>query len=143
MRSANYNKYAKKHKEWVCLNIENWLRVKLISINTNQRNRRRNITIDITVNNLIDTFKKQNGKCALTNVAMTHEPGLKAASVDRIDSNGGYTRDNIQLVCKAINLGKNTHSNDDIKSFIEDVLSASRSNSVKIQVALENKNGRT
>jgi hypothetical protein len=28
------------------------------------------------------------------------------ASVDRIDSNGGYTHDNVQLVCVRINLMK-------------------------------------
>lgn len=37
-----------------------------------------------------------------------------AISLDRIDSTGDYTCDNIQLVCRAINLAKNTYQNSEI-----------------------------
>ena len=36
------------------------------------------------------------------------------ASVDRIDSNRGYVEDNVQLVCKAVNLMKNELTMDEL-----------------------------
>ena len=35
------------------------------------------------------------------------------ASIDRIDSSKGYTKDNIQIVTKTINLAKRSLSDDD------------------------------
>jgi hypothetical protein len=48
----------------------------------------------------------------------TKEHDYTAASVDRIDSTRGYTRDNIQLVCKAINLGKKNFKDSRIAELI-------------------------
>lgn len=61
------------------------------------------------INELID---KQRGKCALTGVEMTygrdsdHILNIYNVSVDRIDSNRGYTRDNIQLISVMANKAK-------------------------------------
>ena len=45
---------------------------------------------------------------------MTHtRNSLFDVSIDRIDSSKGHVRGNIQLVCKFINLGKGTHTNED------------------------------
>lgn len=118
-RLINRDKYNENHKKWVKANIENWLRVKLISINSNNRNKNRKI--EITIDDLVDIWRKQNGKCALTGIAMTHEAGLKSASIDRKDSILGYTLENVQLVCKTINLGKNTYSNNEMITFIDDI----------------------
>lgn len=50
---------------------------------------------------------------------MTHKlRDLFAASIDRIDSAKGYVAGNVQLVCKAINLAKSAHSNDEILDFV-------------------------
>ena len=63
---------------------------------------------------------KQNGKCALTGIPMsTKHFSLFSGSVDRIDQSIGYIDGNIQLVCKFINLGKNSHSNIEAIEFIE------------------------
>jgi len=76
----------------------------------------------ITINDLIDLWDKQNGRCAITNLIMEHKPNkLKTVSVDRIDSNIGYTAGNIQLVCKFINLGKSTHSNDEVITLLNEL----------------------
>lgn len=62
---------------------------------------------------------KQDARCAITGLEMTHKFGeLDAASIDRVDSTKGYVPENVQLVCKAINLGKNTSSNEAMLTFI-------------------------
>ena len=76
----------------------------------------RNIPFEIGELDVIDLFKKQNGKCALTGTEMTHklhEEGSTRGkkyyhniSVDRIDSRLNYTKDNIQLVCSSLNVSK-------------------------------------
>lgn len=75
--------------------------------------KRRNISVNISKQNIIDLYKKQNGKCALTGETLTHicEPSdrrvnkkhIHNISVDRINSRNPYTVDNIQLVCNRIN----------------------------------------
>lgn len=56
----------------------------------------------------MELLKAQNYKCALSGVEMTCilEKGNVCktnASIDRIDPKGEYTKDNIQLVCVALN----------------------------------------
>ena len=45
---------------------------------------------------------------------------LRPISLDRIDSDLGYTIDNVQLVCKWINLAKNTASNEQILAVLRE-----------------------
>lgn len=74
----------------------------------------RRIKVFITKQDIYDLYNKQNGKCALTGMDMTHiynvgngrNTQLCNMSVDRIDSNLEYTRDNIQLVCAVVNTVK-------------------------------------
>lgn len=78
--------------------------------------------VNLTVNDLISLLEKQHYKCALTNILMTHNLNdLHSISVDRINSNIGYTPNNIQLVCKAINLAKNKHTNQEMIDFITEI----------------------
>lgn len=76
--------------------------------------RKRQISVHITKMDIAKLYKAQNGRCALTNLTMTHvcEPcgnnrvnpkHASNISVDRIDSQKPYTTDNIQLVCNRIN----------------------------------------
>ena len=66
---------------------------------------------DINEKFLLNKFEKQKGKCAITGVEMTHFGGKGKVdtnvSIDRIDSNIGYTKENIQLVCYIVNVIKN------------------------------------
>ena len=71
----------------------------------------RECTIDI--NFLIDLWQEQGGLCALSGLDMTHtydrdKPHrlILNASIDRIDSNYGYTPGNVQLVAVRMNLMK-------------------------------------
>lgn len=67
---------------------------------------------DLTKDDLVNLFKKQEGNCAISGIKMTYVTGKRTGmipdniSVDRIDSSKGYTRDNIQLVCSIVNIMK-------------------------------------
>lgn len=75
------------------------------------RAKRKELEFTITKDDLINKYNEQNGKCALTGIDMTFEMynnrNHTNISIDRIDSNKGYTLDNIQLVCMSVNQFKN------------------------------------
>ena len=61
----------------------------------------------------------KNPNCALSNIPLSLQKGyMSSISIDRIDNSIGYVKNNIQLVCKSINFMKNSHSDDECKSFI-------------------------
>lgn len=69
----------------------------------------------ITVEDVVALWDKQNGRCAISGMPMAHEfKNLRSVSIDRIDSDLGYTLDNIQLVCQWVNYAKNRYSNAEI-----------------------------
>lgn len=73
------------------------------------------IEVSITTDDLYKQLLKQNFRCALTNIKLDILWYIKAesnASIDRIDSNKGYTPDNIQWVIKEVNRMKNSFSQD-------------------------------
>lgn len=84
------------------------------------KRRKTPLEFNLTKDDILGLWTKQSGLCAISGVPMDHKWNLyTTASLDRIDSAGGYTLDNVQLVCKFINLGKNTGSNSDALAFIE------------------------
>jgi len=78
--------------------------------------------VQITLEWLIETYRKQKGKCAITGVDMQHHYGIEAISIDRIDSLKGYTPDNVHLVCQWVNNAKNKHPIIEIKCALDHFL---------------------
>lgn len=78
----------------------------------------RGIYFNLTLDDLVELYAVQNARCALSNEPMTFitEQGqvLTNISIDRIDSNGDYTKDNIQLVCYIVNAMKNIMTKDEL-----------------------------
>jgi hypothetical protein len=82
------------------------------------------LEMTITKNDLIELYRKQDGYCALSGIKMEHTihndehsiDNKYNISLDRIHSDIGYVKDNIQLVCWIVN-----HMKSDIKPdlFIE------------------------
>lgn len=86
------------------------------------------IEVDLNINSedIYNLWIKQNKKCALSGLDIDFinlnlgNPNRRSskydlictASPDRIDSNKGYTLDNVQLVHKDINIMKNEYSQD-------------------------------
>lgn len=78
--------------------------------------KKRNINVEITIDDIKNQFNNQVGLCALTRFKMTwnkqpsnsqtHISNKFNISVDRINSEKDYTKDNIQLVCAIINIIK-------------------------------------
>ena len=68
-------------------------------------------------------IKEQEGLCALTNIPLefkgTHTDENYLCSLDRIDSNGHYEPNNLQLVCRFINFWKSDRNNEMFQRQIE------------------------
>lgn len=90
------------------------------------RSKRRGWNCDITIDYLRELWCKQNGLCAISNIPMTYifNSGRTPTnlSVDRIDSKKPYTKDNIQLVCMAVNQMKSDLDNATFYRFCEAVV---------------------
>lgn len=74
----------------------------------------------LSVDDLLDLLEKQDGKCALSGVELTCqlEVGKKFktnASIDRIEAGGPYIKDNVQLVCSALNSWR---GDTDLREFV-------------------------
>src|ERR1035441_4182702 len=73
----------------------------------------RELPFSITIQDMDAQWNSQNGKCAYTGEQLVgnvknymHNKKMMTASLDRIDSSKGYTKDNIQWVLKDINMMK-------------------------------------
>ena len=80
--------------------------------------KKRNIEFNLTIEDAWELFIKQKRKCALSGVLLDFSTSrqknlLTPASLDRIDSSKHYTIDNVQWVCKDLNLMKRSQSNID------------------------------
>lgn len=91
----------------------------------------RNIPVEITLANIKELYEQQNHKCALTGDIMTYETweriddqhiiNKRNISVDRLDHDKGYTKDNIQLVCMIINIWKTYLSQEELITIAKNV----------------------
>lgn len=65
---------------------------------------------ELDIDFLVDLFEKQNGKCAISGLQMTHIAGKGCVptniSIDRISNDLGYTKNNVHLTCRFINQAK-------------------------------------
>ncbi len=67
-------------------------------------------------------YEKQNGLCYWFNVPLTPSNNSKhpqQPSLDRLDRNKGYTKDNVVLTCYSANIGRNENSVEEWESFIK------------------------
>lgn len=92
--------------------------------------RRRPDNFTITLDFLINKWKEQKGLCALTGLSMLIQKGLEgsklAASINRIDSSIGYTKENSRLVCVYVNGIKGDASDEEFFTFCSRVLNNRR-----------------
>ena len=67
---------------------------------------------NLTAEYLLALLEAQNRCCAITGIEFSFKGDFEGrmdqyrASVDRIDSDKGYTKDNVQLVCAQVNIMK-------------------------------------
>jgi hypothetical protein len=80
---------------------------------TSTRKGREHLTFAVTIEDLWDLAEKQEKRCALSGVPLVFQPQEeRTASLDRIDSKGDYTMDNLQWVHKDVNRMKNVFSQE-------------------------------
>lgn len=83
------------------------IRSKIGNCKNNSARRRHQIPFTITAKEMYLMWKTQKGLCALSNIEMVLEKRHKyTPSIDRIDPLKGYTLDNVQWVCWAVNRAK-------------------------------------
>lgn len=83
------------------------------------RQNKENNICDLSLEDLVDILKKQKGLCHISGIKMNYGSYLDTnwvASLERIDSNKGYTKDNVCFVCCEFNTTDNSsrykHSNN-------------------------------
>jgi len=95
---------------------------------THRKHKRGNLTLEDVFNQWV----KQKGICPYTKLKMvlpktSHDSenyGPKWASIDRIDSNKPYNKDNIQIVCLSINFAKSNFSENEFQQFVREFQSS-------------------
>ena len=98
--------------------------IKSIYNSAKKRAKQKGWMFDITHDFIRELNNKQNGRCAYTNIELNWDSGdrngptiknvpINRASLDRIDSSKGYTKDNVQLVTSMVNFLKNNASEQD------------------------------
>lgn len=73
--------------------------------NSRTRARVKNMDFDLDISFLLNLWAVQNGKCFYSGQDMEFT-GSDAVSIDRLDSDLGYTKDNVNFVCRAVNYMK-------------------------------------
>lgn len=85
----------------------------------NQRNRN-NMAFSINIDDVEKLILSQNNRCVYSgNVLVWSSNHLNTASIDRIDSDYGYTAENIQLVTKTINAMKSDMTEETFLKMID------------------------
>ena len=82
---------------------------------------KRNLEFNLDIDYLYDLYLNQNKKCALTGVDINIVNStvrlnykLNTASLDRIDNNKGYTKDNVRWIHKNLNQIKSDYSDEEL-----------------------------
>lgn len=86
----------------------------------------------LTIDDVADLYEKQKRKCALTgwDIAFPElgHPSLFSCSIDRIENERGYTKENIQLVDGRLNMIKGKYTQ---QFFLEVCRAVAEHNKVK------------
>ena len=80
----------------------------------------RGLNWELSIDDVADLMEAQDFKCALTGWSIkfpeSGSPQKAPASLDRVDSQLGYTKDNTQIVTRVVNMMKQSYSQKDFIS---------------------------
>lgn len=88
-----------------------------------RRLKKRKHEIGVTLDDLLDQWNKQNGICVYSRIQLLHpnhngdRTNLNTASLDRIDSDKGYVKGNIQFISITCNHAKNNLTHNQMLEF--------------------------
>ena len=109
--------------------MSNPMHVRLLAAKT--RSIKKNIQFDLSLEFLIELWKKQNGLCYYTGLPMDliqgggkydYAKNNNAVSIDRLNSNNGYTKDNVVLCRSCINSAKMDMNVSDFIKMAEEIV---------------------
>lgn len=81
----------------------------------------KNLSFDLEKDYLLALYKRQNGKCYYSGLEIKHNIGCHqydSISVERLDPNKGYIKDNIVLASFAVNSFKGMMTEDEFKKYL-------------------------
>jgi hypothetical protein len=118
--NSNYNvdryskyreQYLKRRKEW---SSSEYGRLYDMFSAARTRATKKNLEFDLTPDFVFEMYNNQNGLCSLTGLKLDTQLKLNnvnynpyAPSLDRIDANKGYTKENVRVVSVIANLSLN------------------------------------
>lgn len=105
--------------KWKTKDIDNF--IKYIFITAKNNAQKRNIDFYITKDEIKEIYNQQNGKCYYTDFDFDIKVNRYRPSLDRIDSNKGYSKENCNLVLSIINNMKNDFSHSEFINLIHSV----------------------
>jgi hypothetical protein len=118
---------ANNHLRKIINPLEFYFREKISRLRSNAKTRRKEF--NLTWNDLLERYNKQNGLCYYTNIKMSLTYSVKSEkicppkqlSVDRLDNKKGYDKDNIVLCLFCINNFKGEMSINEFKEIINEI----------------------
>jgi hypothetical protein len=89
---------------------------------SSSKKRGKRCPFDITCKDIENLIKLQNNRCIYTDREFVYAFNEQnKPSIDRIDSNKGYTKDNIQMVITPVNIAKSDMSHDKFLDLVKDI----------------------
>lgn len=130
----NQNNYRARHREKIREREKTYKnsfngRLRALLGSSNKYAKQRKQEFSITYEDLIELWNLQEGLCSITKIPMQLESGTRQnknyyrISIDRIDNSIGYTRENIHLVCFAVNQMKSDLTMKEFKFWIKTISS--------------------
>ena len=104
--------------------------LQMLNIQLKSHRSKQNIQYELTTEDVVDMWEAQGGRCALSGVLMTHHrdgalgDGKQKelnASIDRVNPQGPYVRENVQLVVNRVNTMKHTLGEDMFMWWIKNI----------------------
>jgi len=82
----------------------------------------RNNSCDFSADYVMELFKKQDGRCALSGIQMCpYKHPCLSISIDRIDPHIGHVVGNVRLVVKALNRARKNRDDEEFLTFLKDI----------------------
>lgn len=123
---SNYDSVQKGYKKKSALlksDLKTYLRNKTSSLE--RKCREKNLYFDLDKEFIYNLYLKQEGRCYYTGENIVHNTGCHqydSISIDRLDPNKGYTKNNVVLSLFAINSFKGMMNEKEFKEFLKKTL---------------------
>jgi hypothetical protein len=92
--------------------------------------KKRGEDVTVTAAEMMDLYRRQGGRCALSGIEMTWAKGKTlptSISIDRVDQTRGYHADNVRLLCAAVNAFRGIMTDEKMIEVAEAIVDRARS----------------